>query len=97
VNAANRFLDLDLEPDLLIAEAEAAGQSHFEYWATLVHGSQSPAADEIGKLAIRLANARGQWKRVVDDAITVLLKIAPASESGVSDVIEDQTAWLACV
>lgn len=97
VNAANRFLDLDLEPDLLIAEAEAAGQSYFEYWATLVQGAQSPAADEIGKIAIRLANARGQWRQVVDDAITILLKTAPASESGVSDVIEDQMIWLACV
>jgi DNA helicase-2/ATP-dependent DNA helicase PcrA len=97
VNAANRFLDLDLEPDLLVAEAEAAGQSYFEYWATSVLCSQSPAADEVGKIAIRLANARGQWKRVVDDAITILLRIAPASEGGISDVTEDQIVWLACV
>jgi DNA helicase-2/ATP-dependent DNA helicase PcrA len=96
VNAGNRFLDLDLEPELLVAEAEAAGQSYFEYWATAVQASSSSIANEIATIVIRLANTRGQWGRVVDDAIPVLLKTAPASEGAVTDVAEDKAIWAAC-
>jgi DNA helicase-2/ATP-dependent DNA helicase PcrA len=96
VNTANRFLDLDLEPELLMAEAEAASQSYFEYWATVVQGLPSSAASDLGKIAVRLANARGQWKRTVDDAIAALVATAPEVEGVVSDVAEDHIVWQAC-
>ena len=33
VNAANRIAEIALDPSILIAEAEASGQSYLEYWA----------------------------------------------------------------
>jgi hypothetical protein len=50
VDAANRFLGLALDPAFLIAEAEAAGQTYFEYWATVLSNREAPFAKDIGRL-----------------------------------------------
>jgi DNA helicase-2/ATP-dependent DNA helicase PcrA len=93
VNAANRFLDTDLEPALLVAEAEAAGQSFFEYWGSAIGAQESPIAKSLGNIASRLANTRGEWKKVVTDAIGVLMQTSPEREGAISDVAEDKAVW----
>jgi DNA helicase-2/ATP-dependent DNA helicase PcrA len=93
VNAANRFLETNLDPALLIAEAEAAGQSFSEYWASAIGAEESAVAKSLGDIVLQLANTRGQWKKVVADAIDVLMQTALEREGTVSDVAEDKTVW----
>src|SRR3546814_2758830 len=69
VNAANRFLETDLDPALLVAEAEAAGQSFFEYWGSVIGSQASPVAQSLSGVVSRLANTRGEWTNIVDDEI----------------------------
>jgi DNA helicase-2/ATP-dependent DNA helicase PcrA len=95
VNAANRFLGLELDSALLVAEAEAAGQSYFEYWGTVVGAQDLAVTQTMGLLVGRLANTRGEWKKIVDEAIELLVKTAPEIEGAISDVAEDQTVWAA--
>lgn len=95
VNAANRFLELDFDPTLLVAEAEAAGQSYFEYWGTLIAGHEGLRAREIGGLVGRLANTRGEWKKIVEETIAVLLTTVAVNEGVITDVEEDRTVWMA--
>ncbi len=95
VNAANRFLGLELDPALLAAEAEAAGQSYFEYWGTLVSAQDAPIAKSIGQLVQRLASSREEWKKIVEEAIALLLTTEPATEGIITDVAEDQAVWAA--
>lgn len=96
VNAGNRFLDLEFEPELLIAEAEAASQSYSEYWASMLQASGSSAASGIAQIVLRLANSRSQWRRIVDDAIALLVTTTSENEGAVSDVAEDRAIWTAC-
>lgn len=93
VNAANRFLETDLDPALLIAEAEVAGQSFSEYWASVIGSENSPIAKSLSDIVLRLANTRGQWKQVVAETIVILLQTAPEREGIISDVAEDKIVW----
>jgi len=97
VNAANRFVDVELDPALLVAEAEAAGHSFFEHWSIVVEATESVVAKQLAGLIKRLAQSRDDWKKIVDEAIPILLKSAPAGEGAVSDVAEDHGAWKACL
>ncbi|MEI6511227.1 MAG: ATP-dependent helicase [Candidatus Uhrbacteria bacterium] len=93
VHAANRICNSELDPVLLIAEAEAVGESFFEFWAKSIKEIDSSLAQELGLFAQRLAQTRTSWKLVVQDAIPVLLTTAPTEEGVVSDTEEDHIAW----
>jgi DNA helicase-2/ATP-dependent DNA helicase PcrA len=97
VNAANRIAELELDPAILIAEAEASGQSFFEHWSTIAQTSESPVAKKLGELVGRLAHSRSDWKEMAKDAIPFLLETETVEEGGVSDVADDQKAWDACM
>lgn len=96
VNAANRFLGADIDPALLVAEAEAAGQSFFEYWGVVIGSHDSPIAKTLSDIVARLANKRGEWKKVVAEAISAILQTSPEREGAISDVAEDKAVWDAC-
>jgi len=97
VNSANSITDIELDPLLLISEAEASGHSFLEHWATEVQKTESSVANVLGNLAIDIVRSRQDWDKVVKKAIPVLLKTAPVSEDAVSDVTEDHTAWTNCI
>jgi DNA helicase-2/ATP-dependent DNA helicase PcrA len=96
VNAANRFLAIELDPALLVAEAEAGGQTDCEHWSVVIEATESSIAKQLGRLVRRLANTRGEWRKIVDEAIAILRTTAVAGEGTVSDVDEDQAVWAAC-
>ncbi len=93
VNAANRITALDLNPSLLIAEAEAASQSFFEHWGIVASGTDSPVASKLGSLAQRIAQSRNDWKQVVQEATPILLATASVGDGAVSDADDDHRAW----
>lgn len=93
VNAANRIAGLELDPSILIAEAEAGGQSFFEHWGIVVAASDLPLAQNLGSLVKKLAQSRDNWNQIVKEAIPILLKITPLEEGAISDVEEDHKAW----
>lgn len=93
VNAANRIAGLDLDPSLLMAEAEAASQSFFEYWGIVVSSTDSPVAAKLGSLVKRIAQSRNDWKQVVEEATPILLETAKVGEGAVSDANDDYRAW----
>jgi DNA helicase-2/ATP-dependent DNA helicase PcrA len=97
VDAANRITGLELDPVILMAEAEASGQSFSEYWALVVSSSGSVVAQKLGKLVETLAHSRSSWKDVVRAAIPVLLETAKVPEGTVSDATDDYTAWTNCM
>ena len=74
VNAGNRIADLDFDPAILIAEAEASGLGYFEHWSVIAQLAENPVAQKLGELVARLANSRNEWRQVVKDAIPLLLE-----------------------
>ena len=93
VNSANRILDLELDPDLVMAEAEARGQSFIEYWGTVVTATQSPLSKKLGGVVQKLVHSRSEWKKTVQVAIPILLETAKVGEGSISDADEDYRAW----
>jgi DNA helicase-2/ATP-dependent DNA helicase PcrA len=97
VNAGNRITGLELDPLILIVEAEAAGHTFLEHWSMIATFSESIAAQRLGKLVEALAQSRNSWRDLVRSAIPVLLETAEVAEEAVSDATDDHTAWVNCL
>jgi DNA helicase-2/ATP-dependent DNA helicase PcrA len=97
VNSANRIADLELDPLILIAEAEAAGHSLLEHWGMVVASTKSVVVKQLGKLVEKLVHSRSSWKEVIKTAIPILLKTAKVAEGAVSDAADDYSAWTSCM
>ena len=97
VNAGNRIADLDFDPAILIAEAEASGLGYFEHWSVITQLAENPVAQNLGELVARLANSRNEWRQVVKDAIPLLLETEAVAEDCVGDAMDDQKAWDSCM
>ncbi|WP_285059177.1 ATP-dependent helicase [Pedobacter ginsengisoli] len=91
-NAANRICKLELDPALLAVEADALGMNHYEHWANIAITSSSVLAQKLGEMANKLARSRITWKKIVDEAIPLLIENANGDE-GLSDADEDLIAW----
>jgi DNA helicase II / ATP-dependent DNA helicase PcrA len=96
VNAANRISQISLDPAILVAEAEAAGQSYVEYWALTVAALESEVGQQLGLLAEQLVQSRASWRKVVRDAIPILLNSAGSDGGVVTDAADDRAAWDSC-
>jgi DNA helicase II / ATP-dependent DNA helicase PcrA len=94
VNAANRIAGLELNADLLIAEAEVAAQSFFEYWGSVAASLSMSLPQKLGSLAQRLAQSRKDWKQIVQEAIPILLETSKVDEGAISDADDDHRAWV---
>ena len=97
VNAGNRFASLDIDPAILITEAEASGLSYFEHWSIIAQTDENPVAQKLGKLTMRLANSRNEWRQIVRDAIPLLLESEAVEEGSVGDAVDDKKAWDSCM
>ncbi len=97
VNAGNRIADLNFEPAILIAEAEASGLSYIEHWSLVALSAENPTAQKLGKLIAQLVNSRNEWRQVIKDAIPLLLETEAMAEGGVGDAADDQKAWDSCM
>ncbi len=93
VNSANRICDIDLDPVLLMAEAESEGESFFEYWAKTIIKVDSPLSQKLGSLVLRLAQSRNDWKLLIKEAVPLLLENARVDDGAISDAHEDYIAW----
>lgn len=93
VNSANRIIGSELDPELIMVEAEANGHSFFEHWGTKASLMETSIAKELGTLVIRLAQSRSNWKQIVKDVIPILLKTAQVEDGAISDADEDYRAW----
>lgn len=96
VDAANRITGSDLDADILLAEAEAAGSAYFEHWANSVVGGDNEKLCALAALALQLARSRRQWRQVVSAAIPILVQDT-GDQGTVSDAADDRAAWEACV
>ena len=93
VDSANRITGLDFDPSILIAEAEANGQSFFEYWGVKAAASEISLAQNMGLLIKRLAQSRNNWRQIVKEVIPLLLGSANVVEGSINDASEDYSAW----
>jgi len=93
VNAANRILDIELDVDILIAEAEASGESFFEHWGKTVSLMESQTSKKLGGLVLKLVQSRNSWNQIVREAIPILLQTANVEDGAVSDADDDYRAW----
>jgi DNA helicase II / ATP-dependent DNA helicase PcrA len=93
VDAANRMADTEFDVALLVAEAEAAGDSHLEYWANLSAASQGAVARRLGSFGLQLVNSRASWRKLVTEALIWLPETADRTEGAVTDADEDKAAW----
>lgn len=96
VDAANRIAGGDLDADILVAEAEAAGSAYFEYWGGAASRSDERKLASLGALALQLARSRNQWRQVVSAAMPILTE-DDGDEGFVSDAADDRAAWEACL
>ncbi len=97
VDAGNRITDLQFDPSILIAEAEAIGISFFERWAVVASSSGSEVAQKLGEHVADLVRSRNSWKKVIRTLIPILLQTAHVADGAISDAVDDYTAWLACM
>lgn len=93
VNAANRISATKLDPGLIAAQAEAAGNGYLEYWALSANSSESPSAARLGHLALSVVQTRSAWRAVVKEALEWLPHTAGNSGGVVTDAAEDKSAW----
>jgi len=92
-NAANAMAGIELNSELLAAEAEAAGKTYLEQWSQAAATTESDIAKTLAGFAIRLVQSRTSWKAVLSDALAYFLKMAPPENGLVSDAMEDRAAW----
>jgi DNA helicase II / ATP-dependent DNA helicase PcrA len=92
-DAANRIAGTELDPKLLVAEAEAAGNSFMEYWALAVKASGNPVASRLAEFAFSLVQSRAAWRVIVTDALTWLPETAGTGNGIVTDAADDKAAW----
>jgi DNA helicase-2/ATP-dependent DNA helicase PcrA len=97
VDAANRFAQLELDPLILSAEAEAAGRSLFEHWTRMAAASNAVLGQKLGSLADQLVQSRNNWRGVIDAAIPLLLASEAQVEGAIGDAVDDYAAWQACM
>ncbi len=97
VNAANRFADMELDPTILIAESEASSQSFLEHWSEVVGHEPESTPQHLAQFTHELIDSRSRWSDVIKRAIPFLLKTEVIEDGTVSDVVEDQRAWDACL
>jgi DNA helicase II / ATP-dependent DNA helicase PcrA len=94
VNAANRIASIEIDPALLIAEAEAAGNSYLAAWAAAAQQhTQNSVAMRLGQFVSRLMQSKSIWRAVVTDALAWLPETASSGEGIVSDAMDDKAAW----
>jgi DNA helicase-2/ATP-dependent DNA helicase PcrA len=93
VDAANRIASTAFEAALLVTEAEAAGLSFLEHWALTTGAPENPLAARLAGLALRLVQARTNWRSVMNEALIWLPETAEAGGGVVSDASEDKAAW----
>jgi DNA helicase-2/ATP-dependent DNA helicase PcrA len=92
-NAANATAGIELNAELLIAEAEAAGKSFLEQWSLSANSLDNSVAKTLGGYAMRLVQSRANWKAVLGEALPYLTQIAKPEDGLVSDASEDRAAW----
>jgi DNA helicase II / ATP-dependent DNA helicase PcrA len=93
VNAANRVAGTELDPSLLAAEAEGAGNSFLEYWALAAKASGNTVVSRLADLAMRIIQSRSAWRAVVVEALAWLPETAGTSNGVVTDAADDKAAW----
>jgi DNA helicase II / ATP-dependent DNA helicase PcrA len=96
VDTANRMIGAELEPSVVMAEAEARGVSFLEQWTRAVVQTESDFAGQLAALASRIVQSRTSWKQVVSEAIPLLVTSSHSAEGVPSDAEEDRAAWDAC-
>jgi DNA helicase-2/ATP-dependent DNA helicase PcrA len=97
VNAANRFAAIELDPLIIMAQAQALGLSYLEQWGAAASSYVDTVANAIGKLTLNLTSSRAGWKVVVKDAIKVLMTATHEDGVAEEDVSEDHEAWKMCL
>ncbi len=91
---SQRFVDhLELDPDDLIASAEAEHTSYLEVWARSTQVSKDAVANRLGALALELVESRQDWRRILNCAIEVLEGTELSNEGSISDMKEDLEIW----
>lgn len=98
VDAANRITGEQLDPAILMAEAEAAGLAYSEHWAKASRALGNPLSERLGEYVLMLSEARSAWRSMVRLAVPSLLEWAGQSDEGVlTDAADDKAAWDACM
>jgi len=91
---ANRFASaLSLNPDDLMAEAEASRESHLEVWARAAGRVCDPLAGQLSRTARNLLEARREWRSIMAESISYLKQSEPTGEGAIGDAEEDCTLW----
>lgn len=97
VDAANRIVGVAdeqaLNASLLIAEAEATGQSCMEHWVAAAQATSDAVFTRLAAMAQRLIESRASWKRIVTEALAWLPTTTGAAEGVVTDASDDKAAW----
>jgi DNA helicase II / ATP-dependent DNA helicase PcrA len=93
VDAANRIAGTEIDPALLVAQAEAAGASFLDYWAGGCLALENATLEKIAQIASKLIQSRANWRAVVTEALTWLPTTAERAEGAITDADEDKAAW----
>ena len=92
-NAANAMAGIELDANLLAAEADAVGKTFLEQWSQAAGALDNDIAKTLSAFAIRLVQSRSSWKAVLTEALAYFVKSATSEEGLVSDASEDRAAW----
>jgi DNA helicase-2/ATP-dependent DNA helicase PcrA len=93
VDSANRIAGTDFDAALLIAKAEATGQSFMEHWAEALKTCQNEIAAKLADIAMRLIQSRVSWKKIMLETVAWLPETIDRSEGIITDAEEDKLVW----
>ena len=97
VNVGNEFLESELDPLLLTAEAEGLGTSYLHQWIKVQESCSSPISRSLATRGKSLESSSLRWTKIVSSLIEDLSRTVPTQEGVVSDFDEDQSAWKNCI
>lgn len=95
--AAERIVRLNIDGEIVAAEAKALGLSSAEHWAQSAKETGSPLGTRLATIIEELARSRVAWKAIIRSAIELIREVGTDAGGLQPDIAEDHSAWEACL
>ena len=92
VGAGNGLAGLELDRQLIAAEASSKRGSYLECWAHAASDTND-IGNELAQFAFRLVENRGDWSIVIDDVLQWLDQALSRECADRTDIEEDKESW----
>jgi DNA helicase-2/ATP-dependent DNA helicase PcrA len=95
IEAAERILQIGLEPEVIVEESEALGVTILERLGDILQGVETSPAQAMATFIKLLVNAREKWRTHLPAMISALMDASKVDSVVPPDVEDDAAAWKA--